>query len=716
MEMNFRRIVTALAFLTLFAGLASAQFGSLATISCSVSVSATPTLSSESAAGKVGDIIITCGNSTATSNTSGSAADRGTLVVDFGTPVTSNVAANVANVGKPSEILALWNDPVGVALSGPVVGYGQNAAISVCTAVQSQGDQAAVIAGNNLAAAVTCPAFSYSVTAGGVFNAAGPYWVLDSTGAGGGQAKNAYQGAIGGSAGISFTANQVTFYNIPIIPSGSGSVTNKFRIVNARVNPGSLATITASLSTSPLAVSGNPVTGARWQYQLANSTATVATAAASLTVTTRSLGAVSLCTSSALVPAATQARANLSLVSFKENFAGAFKVRSLPLTAGGATLNDSQGAGAGQTRPDGTYTIAKVGAGADLVVSALNSETGVVTPNIGAAFTPALAMGQASTGTRLKAVFTSLDPNATYYASLTPVVDYATNTTFGVNSVTATTTGFAGDATQTPWAVLQAAGTAGGAIGETGAFAAAASVGLANGVVNVAAITRTATGTGEVVWEVTNTVPGTAQTLTFAIYAVYSNTVNPPSVSSTMNVGYAPTNTATAPGNQTNLPRYAALAASNVSTFFSVVPCQTALLFPYITLGGGYDTGIAISNTSKDPFSTATSEGACVLNFYGTNAPAAAINFRDASQTGTGAQTITAGSMAQNLVSILLSPAASFNGYGIATCNFQFAHGYGNIQAVAPAGQAWRLSTAYLALVMNTMGRGQALIAEGFQQ
>ena len=44
----------------------------------------------------------------------------------------------------------------------------------------------------------------------------------------------------------------------------------------------------------------------------------------------------------------------------------------------------------------------------------------------------------------------------------------------------------------------------------------------------------------------------------------------------------------------------------------------TNLLFPYVVNATGFDTGIAISNTSADPFSTATQTGTCTLSVYST--------------------------------------------------------------------------------------------------
>ena len=89
---------------------------------------------------------------------------------------------------------------------------------------------------------------------------------------------------------------------------------------------------------------------------------------------------------------------------------------------------------------------------------------------------------------------------------------------------------------------------------------------------------------------------------------------------------------------------------------------STRLLFAYATNAGGFDTGIAIANTSMDPLGTKTESGACTLSFFGTNPPSSPVS------TGT----IAAGSMYTNLVSI---EAPGFTGYIVADCDFSHAHG-----------------------------------------
>jgi hypothetical protein len=103
---------------------------------------------------------------------------------------------------------------------------------------------------------------------------------------------------------------------------------------------------------------------------------------------------------------------------------------------------------------------------------------------------------------------------------------------------------------------------------------------------------------------------------------------------------------------------------------------------------GSWDTGIALINTSKDNITSAgltrSSDGACLLSFFGTNAPASEVAF-----PATGL--IAAGTEQAALVSSL---AADFEGYVIARCNFQFGHGFAEV--FSPTFGA----SAYLALVI----------------
>ena len=104
-----------------------------------------------------------------------------------------------------------------------------------------------------------------------------------------------------------------------------------------------------------------------------------------------------------------------------------------------------------------------------------------------------------------------------------------------------------------------------------------------------------------------------------------------------------------------------------------------------MTNQAGFDTGIAIANTSKDIFGTNAQAGTCSLNFFGANAPAP----------------VTTASIAGGEVYTALAQSVSpnFQGYVIAQCSFQFGHGFAFVQSSV----GYNPTTAamgYLALVI----------------
>jgi hypothetical protein len=160
----------------------------------------------------------------------------------------------------------------------------------------------------------------------------------------------------------------------------------------------------------------------------------------------------------------------------------------------------------------------------------------------------------------------------------------------------------------------------------------------------------------------------------------------------TLNAWYAPQNPTATMNALAPEPRFLDAAADKVAFF--VDPCRTILLFPFVTNQAGFDTGLAISNTSQDPFGTVNQSGACTLNYYGNTTGGAAA---PAAQTS---QAIAAG---QHLVGSIstggnlgLAATPGFQGYIIAVCNFQYAHGYAFISDLG----ASELAQGYLALVI----------------
>jgi hypothetical protein len=196
-------------------------------------------------------------------------------------------------------------------------------------------------------------------------------------------------------------------------------------------------------------------------------------------------------------------------------------------------------------------------------------------------------------------------------------------------------------------------------------------------------------GTGEAVWEIMQANPLANGRVDFGLFATYSTDVanNIPAAPSqaTISGSFAPvigptTASATAP-----IPRFVDLGTGR--NLLRINVCVTNLLFPFVTNQAGFDTGLAISNTSQDPFGTAAQAGTCTLNWYGANAPAAAPT-----------PSVAAGTTWVNTV---MNLAPNFQGYMIAQCRFQFAHGFAFISDVG----ARNLAMGYLALIIPDPAR-----------
>jgi hypothetical protein len=159
---------------------------------------------------------------------------------------------------------------------------------------------------------------------------------------------------------------------------------------------------------------------------------------------------------------------------------------------------------------------------------------------------------------------------------------------------------------------------------------------------------------------------------------------------------YAPISTTTASVLQP-APRFV-IDPNDKPVGFTIAPCRTNLLFPYVTNQGGFDTGLVISNTSADNFGTVKQDGTCTLDYFG-NINGNPIPDTDKSQT---TEVITAGTQAIGLVSGTIkgtkTPMAGFQGYIIAKCNFQYAHGYAFLYT---GGASFAGAQGYLALVLD---------------
>jgi len=194
-------------------------------------------------------------------------------------------------------------------------------------------------------------------------------------------------------------------------------------------------------------------------------------------------------------------------------------------------------------------------------------------------------------------------------------------------------------------------------------------------------------GAGSAVYEVTDGNPGATESISVPVTVSYSGL---PALGSGSVLGsFAPISTTDVASATAPVPRF--YQNPTAQSAFTIVACETRLLFPFLTSIPDWDTGIAISNTTVDPFKTPAQEGPCTLYFYGTPS-----NSSQTSATipagGQLLMTLSNGNSTQNL-----SPLTGFTGYMIAVCNFQYAHGYAFISDLG----ANKFAQGYIALVIG---------------
>jgi hypothetical protein len=134
---------------------------------------------------------------------------------------------------------------------------------------------------------------------------------------------------------------------------------------------------------------------------------------------------------------------------------------------------------------------------------------------------------------------------------------------------------------------------------------------------------------------------------------------------------------------------------------FSIIKCNTTILFPFVTNQAGFDTGMAISNTSKDWLGTEPQNGTCTIHYHGETTGGGAAPADQTSIVINGGEqlifTLSGGNTDQGIAG-----APDFQGYVIAVCEFQFGHGYAFI--TYGFGGIPNLAQGYLALIIETEG------------
>jgi len=629
---SFRKCILALTVLALFAGLASAQVGGVNPLTCSTNVSVTPTLRAEGYTEQTGDITITC---TGGQNLPvGSQIPAVNIQVFLNTAVTSRLFS-ITGISNASEALLLIDEP-GSGLTPVAPGFGPAASQLVCSTPNFGCTEYVASVTGTLGTPPTAQSVAVAVDAPG----------------GTTPGRNVFQGIV--------TGNSVTFFGIPVLPPVTTGASRVYRITNIRANATSLSGGSAAGATPVIA--SISISGAT-SLLIQNPTPTVGFVQAGLVAAASGVTNSNQCN--------TQTRSSISTLTFTENFGTAFKTR---VSAATNTAFAGQINNPAQNVPGTVY----------------NSESNFVLAVTGG------TAGLADYGTRLKAQFNNVPSGVRLFVSVINVQNNALP--FGAGgTIPPPLSGASSLNTGTSPIGLLVSGetTNDGNAGVTGFFpgvnpAAATDVPATGNtpLVEISVVNGSATA----VWEVVNTNPNAIESIRFGVYQTYTANVaqnSPPPGTATVNLSFAPTPTASftaaagaAASASLTIPRFIADtgAARNI---LAINICRTILLYPFVTNIQGFDTGLAIANTSTDPFGTGAQAGACKLNWYqGASNPA---------QGDSG--TIASGTVYTTLASIA---APGFNGYMIAVCNFQYAHGFAFISDLG----ARNLAMGYLALVI----------------
>jgi len=618
---DFRRSIIVLAALALLLG--TVQMASAAApptpLSCLASGANPTQLRAEGLTEKTGDVLITC---------------TGGVPTDPGEPP----AGNPANVVPTANIQIFLN----TSLTSRILNAANNASEALLLINEPQPGPSGVGLGTQkvcyVGQATSCNMYGEGALS---WTTNDPYNTGTLAVDGSGQAYNVFQGQ-------QVTTGSVTFNGVPIAAPGTQG-TLFLRVVNIRANANGLGV--TSVNAPPISVTATISTSGTATLTITNNAQqVVGQVQKGLVVSNSSLVNFTQCTSEVFGAAGT--------ITFAKGFAASFKVRNVSGVPTVLSPQDIPGH-IYQAFPPGL-----AGVETDFYQPAFPVASGVANA------------GAADYGTRLRIVFAGVQAGVTVWVPLT--VAYNDTLVTGPATVPNQAGG--------PTVVLGVPELFGQLVtSEGGPYTPATANSAAPQPTGYVSITISSTGTGEAVYEVLNVRNANLQE-NLAIPFWISYTANPGANSpglgtATVGGSFAPVSTDTNASATDTIPRFA--DTSVATNAWSIVKCASHLLFPFVTNEAGFDTGMAVANTSQDEYGTSTQTGTCTFNFFGTKAPAAY----------TTSAAVAPGTVYTNLASAL---APGFQGYVIVDCQFQYAHGFAFITQIG----TFLGTEGYLALVI----------------
>jgi hypothetical protein len=628
---DFRKWLMAFAGAALLFGLGSSANAQSTAFICNATAGNPHIVRSEGVAELVGDLVLNCTGGSVTP--AGQNIPLTNVQISLNTNVTSRLTGGSGSLD--SEAILAIDEPFPSPGNVAPINVIPNGATAVSGAATTQ---AACIADGLHGCDIISPGTALNFGASGAYNGIvnnltpGPHF-------------NLFQGIIN-----PVIPNQVNWQGVPIDAPGTTG-TRILRITNVRANACQLTpggSLVPTTITELIGISGSQT------IIINNPLQTVALAEKGLYGSASSAAYQQCNNLNAFLLGAHGGVTGVPIgLTATEGFAAAF--RSVSYTSGGSTFFYQNVLGASYNTESGFVPFPGSVPGLD--------ESG-------------RKIGLADTGTEVTFTVTGVGAGVSLFVpNSIPLLDPNGNPTFGIDGVTAS------------YANLVGAG--GGTIFNGGS----ANPPAASGSTQVTVTGTSASITYVVIVDDPNVVE--SLTVPMSVAFINSSSTVPATGSSSVSINFAPLSSSTQNVSSASAPIPRFCQPYGPATAFTISPCTCNLLFPFVTNIAGFDTGVAIANTTADPYGTVAQTGSVILNYYGTTSGGGAQPPAFTTDAVTGGQELIFTLSNGGNFSVPATPG--FEGYIIAQANFQYCHGFAFISDVG----AQKLAEGYLAINLD---------------
>jgi len=469
------------------------------------------------------------------------------------------------------------------------------------------------------------------------------------------------------------SASSVVFLGVPIDAPGTAGQ-RVIRITNVRANAfqlGVSSTLIPTQITMYIAVNGSQ------QVTINNPTQTVAFIQIGLVVGGGTASFLQCADNNADLLSGGGGTSDF-FVKISEGFASSFKRRNIALTADGVTAP----APVAQNVPGYPY----------------NTESGFYAPTL---FSGTPIVGLADTGTRFLLRFNNLGAGVHVFVGTAIALDNNSQSTVSAGSCALVGSGSSsGTATcstppQPPAPVHTGIDFGQITLVSADSNGASASFSALTGTGGVAEVSNSGT-TGYATYEVVNSDPNVPESAFIPVFVAFLSATAqnlPAPGSSTVNVSFAPLSNVGTASAVDPIPRFGDTSTPRAA--FDINLCTCDLLFPFVTNTSGFDTGVALANTSLDPFGTGPQQGTVKLYYFGSTAGGGVAPPPFVTQTVPAGQELIFNLSGGGNFGVPAVPG--FEGYIISVANFQYCHGFAFISDVG----AQKLAEGYLAIQLD---------------